>query len=569
MMRNNNLISITRPFKKIADKLILLLSKLKVFQQVLIIIALMILFLGIQGYRSVKIIDIMQNSAFKAFDQSMRGQSDISDIKATIQLLRYNYLVQLTKKGQQNPYNITILQAIGTINSLELKDKTTSEQLINSLNEIKDILTEPVTDANFYRLQKVADTVTLSLDILGSSVHDSGSLILSTSTKFSSGSRRDTLIIVILSAIIAICIGLAIASSVARPLKEMEVASRSLAKGDLSKNISIVGCADAQGTVHGLNQAIDSLRQLIQKIDEQAESLYHSSKDLKDSSKETGRSSQNVAIAMEELARAMTEQTTQITRAVDAIHLLSGLIEEVASETENLAFSSQKVAQSAKLGQQTTDSVASEMNHLFESTQEIAGEIYQLNKTSEEISEITSVIQGIAEQTALLALNAAIEAARAGNQGKGFSVVAAETGKLAEQSKNAARLIASLIMQMKNRAEQAVVVIEKGTSRAETGRNLVVKASANFEEIFTILMDNLTQIDTLAKSTKRMAENSTHVTGAISAIAAISEETMASTEEVSATTEEQSAASQEVTSLADNLTGIASKLKESVEVFKI
>jgi methyl-accepting chemotaxis protein len=97
----------------------------------------------------------------------------------------------------------------------------------------------------------------------------------------------------------------------------------------------------------------------------------------------------------------------------------------------------------------------------------------------------------------------------------------------------------------------------------------VVKASVNFEEIFTTLMDNLTQIETLAKSTKRMAENRTHVTGAIMAITAISEKTMASTEEVSATTEEQSAASQEVTSLADNLTGIASKLKESVKVFMI
>lgn len=184
-----------------------------------------------------------------------------------------------------------------------------------------------------------------------------------------------------------------------------------------------------------------------------------------------------------------------------------------------------------------------------------------LNKTSDKIGEITEVIGGIAEQTTLLALNAAIEAARAGEHGKGFTVVAEETGKLAEQSKQAASMIVELVNQMQSRTQSTVMAMGQELMKVKTGHNLTSETIGTFNEIFRALMANLTQIESVAKSAKQMADSNEHVISAIHNIAAITEESMASTEEVSATSEEQSASVEEVTALAENLSQIADNLK--------
>ncbi|HYH04100.1 MAG TPA: methyl-accepting chemotaxis protein, partial [Bacillota bacterium] len=195
--------------------------------------------------------------------------------------------------------------------------------------------------------------------------------------------------------------------------------------------------------------------------------------------------------------------------------------------------------------------------------------ISEVNQSSSQITKITALIQGIAEQTSLLALNAAIEAARAGENGKGFSVVANETGKLAEQTKQAAKNIAQMLIGMQQRSTQAVQVIEEGMTKVETGKDLAYQAKTAFEEIFVMLDTIITQIRRVAGFAHQMADKNEKVTAAITNISAISEETMASTEEVSATAQEQTASVEEVSALADNLLLVANKLKESVTVFRI
>ena len=284
---------------------------------------------------------------------------------------------------------------------------------------------------------------------------------------------------------------------------------------------------------------------------------------------DTGRSANQVAAAMNELAKAASDQTEQVNQAVETINLLSTLVKKVSDDTENMASASEIVSQSAQIGQKVTGDIANEINQIYDSTREVADVIEQLNTTGEEISEITVMIGGIAEQTTLLALNASIEAARAGEHGKGFSVVAKETGKLAEQSKQAAQLIADLISQMKKRNTHAVEVINRGMQKVEAGKHLASEATVTFEQIFNSLKNNLNQIEAVAVSARQMAKSNENVINAITAIAAISEESMASTQEVSATAEEQSASVEQVTALAENLAQIADNLKDSISVFEI
>jgi methyl-accepting chemotaxis protein len=283
----------------------------------------------------------------------------------------------------------------------------------------------------------------------------------------------------------------------------------------------------------------------------------------------SGKSATDVAQAMEQIAQATSEQTIQINDTVEKVDLLAQLVKKVTGDTEQISFVSEQVAESARLGQKATNDVANEFNELFNFTKEAAQVIEELHNTSEEISESTTVIQGIAEQTTLLALNAAIEAARAGEHGKGFGVVAVETGKLADQSKQAVGSIANLIAQMKNRTKHAVDVMQQGITKTDAGKKLATEATTTFEGIFQALHDNLRQIETVAKSAREMANTNEEVISAVTTIAAISEEALANTEEVSATAEEQSASAEQVSALAENLNQVADQMKLSVSVFEI
>lgn len=272
---------------------------------------------------------------------------------------------------------------------------------------------------------------------------------------------------------------------------------------------------------------------------------------------------------MDELAKGSMEQTEQINQAVNTVNRLAGLVRKVTDEAEQMTEASEKVSQSAQLGKKASNDVTQGINELFDFTREVSGMVTQLNEASGQIGEITEMIENIAEQTSLLALNASIEAARAGDYGRGFGVVARKTAKLAEESKQAAQDISGLIAQMRSQTEHAVEIMEQGINQAQADKEAVDKAEQTFDSIFGSLNDNLNHIQEVATSARLMGESNETVVNAITTIASISEESSASTEEVSATAQQQTASIEEVTALADNLSQIAEELKGSVAVFKL
>ncbi|HEY8463011.1 MAG TPA: HAMP domain-containing methyl-accepting chemotaxis protein [Bacillota bacterium] len=364
-------------------------------------------------------------------------------------------------------------------------------------------------------------------------------------------------------------IGFAIAILIAKPLELVDDTAKALANGNLTKTVHAKGSREVAGMTESLNRAISSLRELVGGVNEHSNMLYIASQELKHSSSETGRTAVEVAKTMEELSHAATEQADQTTAAVNNINILAGLVRQVSSELKAISADSESIAQSATLGQKATRDVTNEILNIYNMTKDVSMVINDLNNTSSEIEVITTVIERIAEQTTLLALNAAIEAARAGEYGRGFDVVAQETGKLAEQSKQAAQMISSLISQMKQRSQQAVNSIINGMKMVESGKDLAAEATITFENIFTKLENILIRIDSVAFSAKKMVERNESAIAAITNIAALSEESMASTEEVTAATEEQSAATEEVSALAENLADISSQLKRSISRFVI
>jgi methyl-accepting chemotaxis protein len=541
-------------------------NRMKLFYQIFIIILLMAIFLVIQGYLGLRIINNMQEATQQTFNNSFQSTESINLIKNGLLKLRVNYLEEIVTKSVIMSDLDSILN---TVQTLKAVDHNTAEQVENELKTIEVILDEPRNDTNYKKLVKRLFAADPYLDTIETAVKSNALSLMGYGNEFSANSRRNTLIILIIGMLISVGAGLMIAVSIARPLRGIVKAANFLATGDLSQEIKARGCYETISAVNGLNRAVAGLRDLVLGINDDAELLVKSSLELRNAANDSGKSATEVARAMAEVANASSEQTTHINQTVEKINMLAGLVKEVSDDTEKIAAASQQMADSAQLGQKATTDVTNEFQELFNFTQDAELAFNELRNSSGEIFEILGMIRGIAEQTSLLALNAAIEAARAGKHGKGFSVVAKETGKLADQSKQAAELITDLITQMKNRIEQAVKVMEDGVAKAKNGQIIAAEVTTTFEGIFQALHQNLNEVGTMAKSAKQMESNNEGVITAVTTIAAISEETLASTEEVSATSEEQSALAQQVTALAGNLDQVANQMKRLVSAFKV
>lgn len=557
--------NIAKLFKPLSNPFLNLLYRMKVFYQILIIIIIMAAFLVIGGYLGFKTVDQMQDLSVKIFRDSVHNTSTVKSATDEIFRITFDYMSALIEKRQLYTDVTNLEIAIQNLNRI---DESSGAMIDSELKELRAILRKPVSLENFGEFKAKINLISYFVTNLNNKVTENALNSLTFGNKYSDQARKNTIIILLLSLTISFGIGLMIATTISRPLKAMVKRSNSLADGDLAEDLKVKGCREIGAVVNGLNNALASLRKLVGGINEQSSMLFSASKELKDASAESGRSASEVARAMEELAQGTQEQARQISQTVEIVKELSELVKKVSADTLRIAMNSEQVANTAKMGQAVTNDVAQTINELYLSTSEVHDVIDELNRTSGEITEITSVIEAIAEQTTLLALNASIEAARAGVKGKGFDVVARETGKLAEQSKQAANLIDDLVIKMHQRTEHAVSVIQTAIAKAEAGKNLTKKATVTFEDIFSFLNGIVDEINTVAVSAKQMAAKNEMVMGSVETMATISENSLASAEQVSATSEQQSATAQEVTALAENLAGIASQLRNSIAVFK-
>ena len=193
----------------------------------------------------------------------------------------------------------------------------------------------------------------------------------------------------------------------------------------------------------------------------------------------------------------------------------------------------------------------------------------KLGVKSKEIEKIILLINSIAEQTNLLALNAAIEAARAGEHGRGFTVVAAEVRKLAEQSKLASNNIANLISEIKNDTDAAIYSMNDGINAVNEGMGLI----SNTGNTFKVILNAVDEVSVKAKQAMSDANHINIFTSkmvvSIENIADISEQSAANTQNVAATVEEQTASMNEISSAANKLSDMSLELQKSISIFKI
>ncbi|MDE1942693.1 MAG: methyl-accepting chemotaxis protein [Betaproteobacteria bacterium] len=264
-------------------------------------------------------------------------------------------------------------------------------------------------------------------------------------------------------------LGLAIARSIARPLNRAVGVAEAIAAGDLTQAVTASGKDETAQLLQALGRMQQNLKQVIGQIGDHAKQVLRASGNLIQSSREVADASQqqsdaaaNMASSVEEISVGM-DQTTAHSKAM-----------------QNL---SEENGRNATEGGEVITQVISDMRRISETVQKSSEVISSLDRQSEEIWQVTHVIKEIAEQTNLLALNAAIEAARAGEQGRGFAVVADEVRKLAERASSSTDQITTLLENVRSMTKSAVETMGRSVQAVEDGTALADQASTRMDSI--------------------------------------------------------------------------------------
>ncbi len=380
-----------------------------------------------------------------------------------------------------------------------------------------------------------------------------------------------------------------------------------------------------ENTVHSYEAARHSLGATLAEVKVASDDVARLSRQLTDAATQSGQASGQIANTIGQVAAGAQEQAQAASATSSSLQELTGVIGQVGSgaadTTTKVDASSAAVSRlagfitaagnaSAEVGEASSQAAAAAaeglaavqktilgMGRIKEAVDASTAKVTELGAKSSQIGAIVETIDDIAEQTNLLALNAAIEAARAGEQGKGFAVVADEVRKLAERSSRATKEIAELIGLVQNETSAAVKAMEVGAVEVTTGTGLADRAGASLQGIESAVTATRSAVDRITKAVASMTDASSGVVGATEAIAqiaartneaaalmtrnagsvataadsiaAVSEENAAASEEVSAATEELSAQVQEVVAAASSLADMARGLDQLVARFRI
>jgi methyl-accepting chemotaxis protein len=354
------------------------------------------------------------------------------------------------------------------------------------------------------------------------------------------------------------------------PIEKLSKEVTILAQGDFTQDLTKYATrSDELGVLGGaLNHMVISLRELIKIASQNTQGVASASEQLSATSQEVGSGAQQMAATVSEMARGTQEQRINVEDTQDSIEEMNKNIKEANDSIQEMVKDVDGVVQSVSIGKSSIESAKKQINYIAESAAKTADSIKKLDNHSEHIGQIISLITGIAEQTNLLALNAAIEAARAGEQGRGFAVVADEVRKLAEQSRNAAGNISSLIKEIQDETKNTVQIVSISEQEVSSGILTLESSVESFENIEQSIQKMTKKIKTVAESSNKISLSSLDAANSITDIMSVIEESAAGAEEVAAAAEEQSASVEQLTSSAFELATLADNLKTAVEKFK-
>ncbi len=360
------------------------------------------------------------------------------------------------------------------------------------------------------------------------------------------------------------------ARRITAPLAVLKAHADELAQGNLSAGVCGIQSSDELGD---LGRAFDTmsthLRELIQGVSTTADQVAAASEELTASAEQSAQATESVAQTIVDVSNGMEQQLTSIDGVKESVDQVDQQVLETTARSEDVSNRSNDTALAAQKGQQLMTESVQKMTEIEKSVNDTASVMETLGEGSKEIGSIVETISAIAEQTNLLALNAAIEAARAGEHGRGFAVVADEVRKLAEESQHAAGEITERIGKIQQDTDRAVSQMQEGRTRVTSGMEAIRAVGEEFHHIMDKIAQTKDDMDTIHETMGGLASGTKQIVDVITQVDDISRQTSEHTQTISAAAEQQSASAEEIATASQSLSDLATKLQNATKKFKL